>query len=60
VLDVEGSDSGAVCGATPVTQCSEWADQGSFLGRGREFLSSPLRPDRLWGHPACCPLNTGG
>jgi hypothetical protein len=29
-----------------------WMIGGSSLGRGREFFSSPLRPDRLWGPPS--------
>jgi hypothetical protein len=27
-------------------------DRGSILGRGREFSSSPPRPDRSGAHPA--------
>jgi hypothetical protein len=28
---------------------SELSDGGYIPGRGSDFLSSPLRPDRLWG-----------
>jgi len=30
-------------------------DQGSILGRGCEFFSSPQRPDRLWSPPSLLP-----
>jgi hypothetical protein len=32
--------------------------QVSISGRAR-FFSSPRRPDRLWAHPATCPMGTG-
>jgi hypothetical protein len=35
-------------------------NRGSIPGRGRGFFLYPLRPDRLWGHPASYPTGTGG
>jgi hypothetical protein len=34
--------------------------RGSIPDRGRGFFLSPLRPDRLWAHPASYPMDTGG
>jgi hypothetical protein len=35
-------------------------DRGSIPDRGRGFFFRPLRPDRLWGHPASYSMGTGG
>jgi hypothetical protein len=32
--------------------CGSLVDHGSIPDRGRHFLSSPRRPDRLWGPPS--------
>jgi hypothetical protein len=34
--------------------------QGLIPGRGKRFLCTPQCSDRLWGHPACYPMGTGG
>jgi hypothetical protein len=36
------------------------AQLGSSSGRSKAVLSSPYRPDRVWGHPASCPVGTRG
>jgi hypothetical protein len=33
---------------------------GFYSRQGRDFLSSPPPPDRLWGPPASYPMGTGG
>jgi len=38
-----------------------WAGRPEFsFQRGQGFCFSPLRPYRLWGHSASCPMGTGG
>jgi hypothetical protein len=35
-------------------------DWGSIPDRGRGFFLYPVCPDRLWAHPASCPVGTKG
>jgi hypothetical protein len=36
----------------PLHSTTGWITRGSIPGRGRKFVSSPNRPDQLWGPPS--------
>jgi hypothetical protein len=59
-LNLTSVEYGSLDSSISVATACSLEGRGSVPGRGKGFLYTPQRPDRLWGHPVSYPMGTGG